>query len=214
MRTLIIALCLTLPAAAEIIDRIAVTIGTRVITESMLIQQIRLAAFYDNKAPDFSPASKRAAAETLISRFLLTQEMDDTRFTVPSMNEVLEYAKEVLSPRFPDDRAYMEEIVNRKLSDDEVRQFLQTMIRVLQFIELRFQRGQTVSTEEIANYYTKEYRARWQRENPQTPLPPLDEMSEVIEEEILAAKTDAAVDEWMKQMKTTADLRYREEVFQ
>lgn len=214
MRAILIAVCLVMPASAEIIDRIAVTIGTRVITESMIIQQIRLAAFYDNKAPDFSPASKRAAVETLVSRYLLTQEMDDTRFTVPSMNEVLDYAKEMLAPRFPDEREYIEELANRKISDDEVRQFLQTMIRVLQFIELRFQRGQTVSTEEIATNYAKEFRARWEKQNPQKPLPSLDEASEGIEAEILAAKTDAAVDEWMKQMKTTADLRYREEVFQ
>lgn len=214
MKSFALILLIACIGRAEIIDRIAVTIGTRVITDSMLIQQIRLAAFYDNKAPDFSPASKREAAETLVSRFLLTQEMDDTRFTVPSMNEVLDYAKEMLAPRFPDERAYVQELANRKISDDEVRQFLQTMIRVLQFIELRFQRGQTVSTEEIGAYYAKQFQERWQKASPDKPVPSLDESSEKIEADLLANKTDAALEEWMKQMKTTADVRYREEVFQ
>jgi hypothetical protein len=214
MLLVLACIALTLPARAEIIDRIAVTIGTRVITESMIIQQIRLAAFYDNKAPDFSSASKRAAVGTLVSRYLLTQEMDDTRFTTPGMNEVLEYVKDVLAPRFPDERAYIEELAHRRLTDEEVRLFLQNMIRVLQFIELRFQRGQTVSTEEIGAYYSKEFREKWEKQNPQKPLPPLDEVSDTIEESILASKTDAAVDEWMKQTRTTAEIRYREEVFQ
>jgi hypothetical protein len=207
-------LSLVLSAQAEIIDRIAVTIGNKVITESMIHQQIRLAAFVDNKAPDFSAASKRAAVEMLVSRSLLVQEMDDTRFTVPGMNEVLEYAKELFGDRFPDERAYVQEVSNRRLSDDEVRQFLQTMIRSMQFIELRFQRGQTVATEEIAAYYAKEFKQEWEKKNPGKPLPVLDDVSEEIESEILAAKTDAALEEWMKQMKATASLRFRDEVFQ
>ncbi len=215
MRTLVPLLLLgaaLLPA--EIIDRIAVTIGTRVIPESEIIQMIRLAAFIDGREPDFSLASKRKAAETLISQILLIQEMDDTRFTVPSMAEVIAQWNKVIKPRYPTDEAYQAELEKRRITDEEVRLYLQAMIRAVEFIDLRFTRGQQVSTDEIAAYYSKEFREHWDKVNPGKPLPPLEEVSQEIEDWILAEKTDTASDEWLQQARSRARIRYREEVFQ
>jgi hypothetical protein len=199
---------------AEIIDRIAVTIGTRVIPESEIIQMIRLAAFIDGREPDLSLASKRKAAETLISQILLIQEMDDTRFTVPSMADVIAQWNKLIKPRYPTDEAYQAELEKRRITDEEVRLYLQAMIRAVEFIDLRFTRGQQVSTDEIAAYYGKEFRERWEKSNPGKPLPPLEEVSQEIEQWILAEKTDTASNEWLQQARSRARIRYREEVFQ
>lgn len=214
MRLLLAAMLFGPGLQAEIIDRIAVSIGNRIMTESMIIQQIRLAAFLDNREPDFSVQSKRQAAETLVSQMLLIQEMDDTRFTVPTMNEVIAQLKENVMPRVAGEQAFQEELAKAKLTEDELRRFMQQMIRAEQFAELRFQRGQQVSSDEIAEYYSKEFRNQWTKDNPGKPLPPLDEVSEDIEWWILSAKTDTATEEWLAQAKASVKIRYREEVFQ
>ena len=50
---------LAITARGEIIDRIAVSVGNRVIAESDLNREIRVAAFLDGVKPDFSPAGIR-----------------------------------------------------------------------------------------------------------------------------------------------------------
>ncbi len=214
MRKLILIFAMAVAARAEIIDRIAFTIDNRVVTESMLIQQIRLAAFYDNKEPDVSPAAKRKAADTLISQILLVREMDDTRYPDPAMATVQEHAKETVMPRFANEDAYRQDLARRRLTEQDVLRFLQSMVRSLDFIDLRFRRGQQVSTQETADYYQKEFAAQWNKRNPGKPLPVLDEVSDELEEQILAMKTDAATEEWLSQTRASAKIRYREEVFQ
>lgn len=215
MRTILLLAVLSAGALhAEIIDRIAITIGTRVIPESEIIQHIRLAAFIDGREPDFGAPAKRKAAETVISQVLLIQEMDDTRFTVPSMADVIAQWNELIKPRFPTDEAYQSELAKRRITDEEVRLYLQSMIRAVEFIDLRFTRGQQVSSDEIAAYYSKEFREYWEKVNPGKPLPPLEEVTPEIEEWILSAKTDTASEEWLQQARTSARIRYREEVFQ
>ncbi|MBS1825988.1 MAG: hypothetical protein JST93_11750 [Acidobacteria bacterium] len=215
MKTRIALLLLaTLLLPGEIIDRIAITIGSRVIPESEIFQAIRLAAFIDGREPDFSLASKRKAAETVISQVLLIQEMDETRFTVPSMADVIAQWNELIKPRYPTDEAYQAELAKRRITDEEVRLYLQSMIRAVEFIDLRFTRGQQVSSDEIAAYYSKEFREYWQKTNPGKPVPPLEEVSPDIEEWILGAKTDTASEEWLQQTRARSRIRYREEVFQ
>ena len=58
------ALCLAswLPiasAAPELIDRVAVTVGNRAITESSIVEEVRLAAFLNAEKPKLDPASLR-----------------------------------------------------------------------------------------------------------------------------------------------------------
>ncbi|MCC6341342.1 MAG: hypothetical protein IT166_04035 [Bryobacterales bacterium] len=205
---------LALSCPAEIIDRIAATVGTKVITESMVMEQIRLAAFYDNKEPDFSPASKRNAADALISRTLLVQEMDDTRYPDPPMSEVLQYLKDIIMPRFANEDAYRKELARRRITPEEVRGFLQLMIRTVDFIDLRFGRGQQAPSNEIDAWYRDHFLPDWMKSHPGEPAPPLDDVSTQIETALLKQKTDAATEEWLKQARAGADIRYREEVFQ
>ena len=57
---LLLYLFLTLGVCrAEIIDRVAVVVGKRVITESEIVREIRLTAFLNGAPLDFSAASKR-----------------------------------------------------------------------------------------------------------------------------------------------------------
>jgi hypothetical protein len=72
----------------EIIDRIAVSVGNRVVTASDLDREIRVAAFLDGKQPDFSPATKRATADRLVEQQLIRRELETSRYQMPSATEV------------------------------------------------------------------------------------------------------------------------------
>ncbi|HUQ95713.1 MAG TPA: hypothetical protein VM120_28805 [Bryobacteraceae bacterium] len=197
-------------ASAEIIDRIALTANDRVITESMLLQQIKLAAFYDNHEPVITAEAKRQAAETLIAQNLLLQEMDNTRYPEPAMTDVLAHWKETLLGRFASEEAYRKDLVRRGLDHDEVLRFLQLMLRSMEFIELRFRRGQQVTAEEVAASYEKDFKAQWSRGNPGKPVPALDDVFEEIEENLLTLKTDQASEAWLKEARSKAKIRFRD----
>ncbi len=213
-RTLTIAALFALLAHAEIIDRIAVTIGNRVITESMLIEQIRLSALYDGREPDFSPASKRAAAGTLIAQTLLLQEMDDTRYPEPAMKDVIDQLRNDVVPLYEGEAGFPAALRARRVTEEDLQRFMQRMMRSLSFIDLRFRRGQTVTTEEIRQYYEGEFRQVWMKSNAGKPMPALEDVTEQIEEVIVGRKTDKALEEWVAQTRQRSEIRFRDEVFQ
>ena len=53
---------------AEIIDRIAVRVGTEVITDSEIVREIRLTAFFNSEPVQMSAQQKRKTAERLIEQ--------------------------------------------------------------------------------------------------------------------------------------------------
>ena len=61
-------------AQAGILDRIAVTVGRQVITESDVDRDLRVAAFLDRKPIDLSGEQKRKAADRLVDQLLILQE--------------------------------------------------------------------------------------------------------------------------------------------
>src|SRR5580658_3926364 len=73
-------------SAAEVVDRIAVTVDKQVIAESDVILYLRVAAFLDRKPVDLSGAAKRAAAAALVDRYLMLEESDDSHITLPSVD--------------------------------------------------------------------------------------------------------------------------------
>jgi hypothetical protein len=73
---------------AEIVDRIAVSVANRVITQSDLERQIRVTAFQNDKNPNFSSANKRVVAEKMIEQKLIQRELENSRYPVPSPEEL------------------------------------------------------------------------------------------------------------------------------
>lgn len=212
MRAWILFLIVVLPIQAEIIDRIAVTVGTNVITESMIRMQIRLAAFQDNRSPDFSPAEMRKAAESLVDQMLLFREMDDARYPEPAMADILDQIQEFQKDRFRSEEEYRRELTRRGIQEEELKRFFQHQVRSLQFIEVRFRTGVQVSLEEVTAYYEQRFKPNLLKGN--SPVPPLEDVSEEIEEILVAERVDAATDDWLKQTRALAPIRFRQEVFQ
>ena len=93
-------------ARGEIIDRIAASVGNRVITASDLDRQIRVTAFQDGVKPDFSPAHKRAMAESMIEQKLDPVELANSRYPLPDPAELVPAIEQFKKEHFKDDAAY------------------------------------------------------------------------------------------------------------
>ncbi|HEY5163139.1 MAG TPA: hypothetical protein VII81_09020, partial [Terriglobales bacterium] len=75
MRRALLAIAFTLAAvAAGVIDRVAVVVGTQVITESEVLLEVRLTEFFNGQPLDLGVDQRKAAAERLVDQQLIRNE--------------------------------------------------------------------------------------------------------------------------------------------
>jgi hypothetical protein len=189
--------------AADIIDRIAVAIGNRVITESEIFRQIRVTAFLNEEKPDFTGENKRRTAERLVEQALIRREIETSRYINPA-EVAASPAYENLLKRYRDDAAYRRALSEYQITDEDVREALVWQNTVLDFVEVRFRPGVQVPEIEIKDYYEHELPA---------PKPPLEEVRGQIEAILTQRRVDSALDRWLGQARTQMRIRYKEEVF-
>lgn len=208
-RLFVLAL-LAIPMTAEIIDRIAVTVGYDVITESEIVRQIRLAAFQNGEKPDYSAEGKRKAAEKLVEQMLIRKEIEGNRYPGPPAGSVDAALKEFKS-RYPAPGAFEKALADYGLTEDELRQQLQWQGTLVPFIDARFKPGIQIPEAEIKDYYDKHLLPQWSKDAAKTPS--LEESREAIETILTAQRADQALDRWLGQVRTQTRIKYREEVF-
>jgi len=142
-------------ARGEIIDRIAVSVGNRVIAESDLNREIRVAAFLDGVKPDLSPAGRRATAERMVEQVLIRRELEISRYPVPSAAEVAPALEAFKKAHFPQDEAYQRALADYGIADRDLKDLLLWQRTLLLFIEVRFQSGVQVTGPDIQDYFDK-----------------------------------------------------------
>jgi hypothetical protein len=200
-----VAMLLASVATAEIIDRIAVTVERRVITESEIIRQQRIAAFLNGEKPDFSSAAKRTMADRLVEQVLIRRELETSGYD-PSSSTVNNNYQQVKA-RFKSDEAYKQALAQYGITDEDVREAMKWQAELLEFVDQRFRPGVQIPESEIREYYDQQV-----AQNPNK-LPPYEEAKEDIEQILTSQRVDNALDRWLGQARTQARMRYREEVF-
>jgi len=161
---------LAVAAPAEIIDRIAVSVGNRVIAESDLNRELRVAAFLDGVKPDFSPAGKRATAGRMVEQVLIRRELETSRYPVPSAAEVAPVLEAFKKERFPNGGAYQRALADYDIGDQDVKDLLLWQRTLLLFIEVRFQSGVQVTGADIQEYFDKVVRPAAEAAHPGQPI--------------------------------------------
>jgi hypothetical protein len=132
-------LLVALPAAAVMVDRIAIAAGNRVITDSEIELRIRLTAFQNGEKPAFTPEARKKAAQLLIDQKLVEREMDVGHY--PRLSEdarkqlLANYAKDY----FKSDAAAMQRaLLDNGLSAEDLEGDLARESDLLTFLSLRF----------------------------------------------------------------------------
>jgi hypothetical protein len=188
---------------AEIIDRIAVSVGKQVITESQIVEEIRVTALLNQQPVAIDPEEKRKAAERLVEQTLMRRDMEFTHYPLPALSEADAALRDV--------RATEEDLRKYGITEDELRRHLWWQLTMLRFIDYRFLPGIKISDVEIRDYYAKK-KAEWEQQG-STKIPTLDDSRADIEKILTGERVDQAVDRWLGDARTRLDIQYREEAF-
>ncbi|MEO8126949.1 MAG: hypothetical protein ABJF23_24925 [Bryobacteraceae bacterium] len=212
MRILFAAFLLAWPASPEILDRIAVTIGSKVITESELEQQIRLIAVQNGQPPDLSKTNMRLVAGKMVEQILIRNEIEANRYmSLESSNP--EPLMEGIRKRYPDMASYQKTLAEYGITEEELKKQLQWQMTLLAFVDVRFRPGVQVPEAEVREYYEKQFLPEWTKTHTGTP-PSFEESRAEIENLLTADLADHAMDRWLGQTRTQTQILFRREVFQ
>ena len=206
-------LSLTVPARAEIIDRIAVSVGNRVITETDLNREIRVVAFQDGVKPDFSPAGKRATAERMVEQVLIRRELEISRYPVPTAAEVAPALEAFKKAHLPQDEAYQRALADYGIADQDVKDLLLWQRTLLLFIEVRFQSGVQVTGQDIQDYFDKVVKPAAEAAHPGQPID-LEDYRDQIEQTLTGQRADRQMDTWLKEARSHTGIVFHDEVLQ
>ena len=211
-RPAFLVLVIAVSCAAEIVDRIAVTVDRSVITESAIIDHLRVTALLNHQPVDLNPQAKRAAAGRLVEQALIRNEIDISFYPMPSDQDVDELLEKT-GRELPPGHSLHQKLEEYAISEDNLREALKAQLVILRFIEYRFRPGITVTDAEVRQYYQEEFLPSLEQKD-SGPVPGLEDSRDEIEEIIVNRRVNEALDQWLERAKSQAEIRYREEAFQ
>jgi hypothetical protein len=208
--------CLALAAAlasAAIIDRIAVSVGARVITTSDLDREIRVTAFLNGQPPDLSPAGRRAAAERMVEQRLVRREVETSRYPTPQPAEIEPTLAAFEHRYYPADADYRRALAQYRISDQDVRDALLWQRTLLQFVDVRFRPAVQITGEEIQNYFDTVLAPKVRAAQPGQTVS-LDDYRDQIEDILAGQREDHEMDNWLREARRQTPIVYHDEAFQ
>jgi hypothetical protein len=212
MRFFLLLLLLASLVHTEILDRIAVNVGSSVITETEILKQIRLIALQNGQPPDFSKANMRLVAGKMVEQVLIRREIQANKYmSVEAPNP--EPMLEAIRKRYPNTEAYQTALGEYGVTEDDLKKQMQWQMTLLLFIDVRFRPGIQVPESEMRDYFEKTYLPEWQKTHTGTP-PTFEQSKSEVESLITADLADHAMDRWLGQTRTQTQIRFRREVFQ
>jgi hypothetical protein len=128
-------------AMAVVVDRIAVTVDNDAITESEVIQDIRITDFLNGAPLDFSSAARRTAAERLVDQALIRREMNIGRYPQPQKSEAEQMLVNFKKSHFAKDAEFQAALAKYGITADQLRSHLLWELSALRFTDVRFQPG-------------------------------------------------------------------------
>jgi hypothetical protein len=213
-RLLIAAWLLAAPVSvADTIDRIAVSVGNRVITTSDIERQIRVAAFLSEGKIDLSAANRRKTAEALVDQALIRRELETARYPEPSPADLEGAFAEFRKKYYPTDEAYRRALATYGVTEEDVKEQLHWQRTWMSFIGVRFHPAAGVSGEEVQAYFEKTVAPAARVANPGSE-PSLDDYYDQIQSKLMGDRVDEQMDLWLKDARRRTDVVYHEEAFQ
>jgi hypothetical protein len=193
-------------AGAVIVDRIAVSVGARVITDSEIEQRIRLTAFQNGVKPDFSAAARRTAAEMLIDGKIVQREMDVGHYpklAEPQRRQLLiGYAR----TNFKGDQAALNgALASMGLTAGDLEDDLARQSDLLTFLSLRFRPAVQVSDGEVRQYFNDRIRPAKPGE-----AVSLNDFRASIEQQLASDRADSDLEAWLRDQRRRTRIEYLE----
>jgi SurA N-terminal domain len=141
MRRMAIAFSAAWLWGAGVVDRVAVTVGNQVITESEVVREARLGELMNGRPPDVGTEARRAAANRLVDQQLLRNEMEIVNYEKPKPQEVDAMLQQFRREHYPTPAAYQAALQRYGVTENELKQYLEWQLRVMRFTDQRFGAG-------------------------------------------------------------------------
>jgi hypothetical protein len=182
--------CIALAAAsAGVLDRIAVTVGADAITESEVIEEIRITSFLNNEPLDLSGPARRAAADRLVDQYLIRHELAGGSYPAPGKLQGEKVLADFIKSRYPGKAEFEKKLKEYGIDEDDVKSHLLFQLQAIEFTELRFNAGASNGNE-------------------------ADRAVAPAAETTAPAKVDQQLDDWLKQIRAQARIEFKKEAFQ
>jgi hypothetical protein len=191
---------------AQILDRIAVTVGKTVITEGEVLTNLRVAAFLDQKEPDLSGPSKKAAASRLVDQVLLRREVPPSG-TVGDVSVVIADLKK----RYGSDDEYHKALDHYGITEQDVIDQLQNGLESVEGSNHRFRAEVQVTDDQIHTRY--EAFAKQLRDKGAPAVPTEQASHDQIQQLLADQGVSEALEKWLLMMREQSSIVYREAVF-
>ena len=124
----------------EIIDRIVITVGNQVITQSQVDDEVRVTAFLNREKLDLSADARKQAADRLIEQALIKREMDLSHYPLPELSDAGESLQSIKA-MYSSDAEFQDALERYGISPDELTRRLWWQLTLLRFIDYRFRPG-------------------------------------------------------------------------
>jgi hypothetical protein len=195
---------------AEILDRIAVTVGKHVISEGDVVLDLRIAAFLDQKSAEINGEQKRKAADRLVDQYLLLQEASTSRQILPTAADAQPLLDQVKS-QYSTETEYRAALTRYGVSEPQLSKHLLDGIRALRFTDLRFRPEVQLSDDDLHEYYDS-MAVQWRRANP-AQVPTFEASRDQIEKLLTDQRVTQALDRWLGTTRSDTQILYKEDVF-
>jgi hypothetical protein len=193
-----------------VIDRIAASVDTRVITQSEVDLQIRVAAFQDGVKPDLSPAHKRQTLESLIDQKLIQRDLEYSRYPLPDAAELNPVLDQFKRQHYPTDAAYQQALASYGITDQVFRDFLLWERTLSAYVDVRFGSTSQITAGQVSDYFDKTVKPAAQAAHPGQEVR-LEDYRDQIEKQLAAERADAQMDAWLKGARRRAQIVVHEE---
>lgn len=209
LRTIVALLLLVAAGHAELLDRIAITVGRDVITEQQIYEQLRIAAFLDGVPPEFTQQQLRDTADRMVLQRLVLQDMQANGFPLPTAEEVDQALRDSREKHWGSAEAFQKAARDANVSAQSVTDFLSRLVATIKYIDFRFKPAVRVSDATLLERYQAKYNAL----DPEAgEPPPFEQVRQSIEDEVVAERVDEALERWLRDARERAGVRYMPEV--
>jgi len=198
---------------ADIIDRIAVTLDSQVITESEVLLEIRLTAFQNGAPLDFKPEAKREAAGRLIEQKLIRKEIEVGRYIQPNPADVEPMLKQMEAQRFHSPDEFRHALEKYEVRAEDLKAHLLWQLTLLRFIDVRFRPGIQITDQDIQQYFNQKLPELEKQAGPEKRIR-LDDLRDKIQEALTDERVDQQLNDWLAETRKHMRIEFHPEAFQ
>ena len=192
---------------AQVVDRMVAVVNKRVILESELEQNARVEFLMAGKPlAQLTQAEKVAVLDRLIDRSLLEQQIARTEMLDATPEELAARLAEVRKqlPGAQTDEGWRKVLHDYELSQRDIEESLQSQIRILRFIDLRFRSLVRVEPSDVETYYRDKLVPQLRAQG--SPEPPLAQVSTRIENILVEQGIDEMLERWLETLRGQAHI--------